>query len=80
MVLPKMNGIELAGRLESLHPEIKVLFMSGYTSNAVLAHGVLDPDKNFIQKPFTLDTLIQKTLALCSTCHPGEQSPETGRK
>ena len=80
MVLPKMNGIELADRLESLRPEIKVLFMSGYTDHAVLAHGVLDPDKNFIQKPFTLDTLTQKTLALCSTCHPGEQSPETGRK
>lgn len=80
MVLPKMNGIELAGRLEALRPEINVLFMSGYTGHAVLANGVLDPDKNFIQKPFTLDTLTHKTLALCSTCYPSAQSPKADRK
>lgn len=80
MVLPKMNGIELAGRLESLRPEIEVLFMSGYTDHAVLAHGLLDPDKNFIQKPFTLDMLTQKTMGLCSTCYPSEQSPKADRK
>jgi CheY-like chemotaxis protein len=60
IVLPKMNGLELAEGLKSTHPDIKVLFMSGHTDHAFLAHEVLDPDKNFIQKPFTLDTLIQK--------------------
>ena len=61
IVLPKMNGFELAEGLKSTHPAIKVLFMSGHTDHAFLAHGVLDPDKNFIQKPFTLDTLTRKT-------------------
>ena len=70
MVLPKMNGIDLAGHMESMHPDIKVLFMSGYTDHAVLARGILDPDRNFIQKPFTLDTLIQKTREVLLACPP----------
>jgi DNA-binding NtrC family response regulator len=61
MVLPKMSGFELAEYLKSVHPEVKVLFMSGYTEHSVLEQGILDPDKNFIQKPFALDALIRKT-------------------
>jgi len=61
MVLPKMSGAELAECLKSIHPDIKMLFMSGYTDHAVLAQGILDPDKNFIQKPFALDALTRKT-------------------
>ncbi|MBU2573528.1 MAG: response regulator [Elusimicrobia bacterium] len=70
MVLPKMNGSELAAQLALMCPEIKVLFMSGYTDHAVLAQGMLDPDKNFIQKPFTLDALIQKARGICPACTP----------
>lgn len=80
MVLPKMNGIELAGRLEAFRPGIKVLFMSGYTDHTVLAQGILDPEKNFIQKPFTLDTLTRKAQELCSTYYPVEKSSKAGRK
>jgi len=80
MVLPKLNGIELAGRLESLRPEIKVLFMSGYTDHDVLAQGIPDPARNFIQKPFTLDLLTQKTRELCSICYPVEKSSKADRK
>ncbi|MDO8806452.1 MAG: response regulator [Elusimicrobiota bacterium] len=80
MVLPKMNGIELAGRVGTLRPEIKVLFMSGYTDHTALAQGILDPDKNFIQKPFTLDMLTRKTRELCSTCYPVEKSLKAARK
>lgn len=78
MVLPKMNGSELAVQLASVRPEIKVLFMSGYTDHAVLAQGMLDPDKNFIQKPFTLDALIQKARGICPACTPPPPRPKGG--
>lgn len=70
MVLPKMSGFELAERLKTLHPGIKMLFMSGYTEHAVLAQGILDTEKNFIQKPFALDVLIQKTREILLACTP----------
>ena len=76
MVLPKMSGFELAERLKTLHPDIKILFMSGYTEHAVLAQGILDTEKNFIQKPFALDVLIQKTREILLACTP----PPTARK
>lgn len=60
MVMPNMTGVELAERMRTEHPGIKVIYMSGYTDHTVLAGGVLSPDKTFIQKPFTLDLLTQK--------------------
>ncbi len=60
MVLPELNGFELARRLRSRHPDLPVLFMSGYTEHAALEDEILDPARNFIQKPFTLDTLTRK--------------------
>lgn len=73
MVLPKMSGFELAECVKSIHPDIKMLFMSGYTEHSVLEQGVLDPDKNFIQKPFALDALTRKTrevLSQTAQTHP----------
>jgi CheY-like chemotaxis protein len=60
VVMPRMSGHELAKRLESSHPEAKVLYMSGYTDNAIVLHGVLVEGVNYIQKPFTVDALTKK--------------------
>jgi PAS domain S-box-containing protein len=60
VVMPEMNGRELAKKLLSLYPGLKRLFMSGYTADVIAHHGVLDEAMKFIQKPFTLDALAAK--------------------
>jgi CheY-like chemotaxis protein len=57
VVMPEMNGRDLAKNLQSLYPELKRLFMSGYTANVIAHHGVLDVGVHFIQKPFSIQTL-----------------------
>jgi two-component system cell cycle sensor histidine kinase/response regulator CckA len=53
VVMPHMSGPELAARLLKVRPTLKVLFMSGYTDDAIVRHGVLEGDVAFLQKPFT---------------------------
>jgi two-component system cell cycle sensor histidine kinase/response regulator CckA len=60
VVMPKMGGRELVGKLASLRPGIKVLYMSGYTDNSIVHHGILMEGTNYIQKPFTLEGLARK--------------------
>lgn len=60
VVMPLMDGRELSERVKTLKPGVKVLFMSGYTSNAISHHGVLEPGVQFIQKPFTRQDLALK--------------------
>jgi len=60
VVMPAMNGAELRDRVVALHPDIKVLFMSGYMENMIARHGVLDAGVHFIQKPFSKNWLAQK--------------------
>jgi FixJ family two-component response regulator len=53
-----MSGSELARRLQSLRPEIEVLYMSGYADDAVFRNGLLEPGVAFLQKPFSKETLL----------------------
>lgn len=57
VVMPEMNGRDLAERMNSLHPNMKKLFMSGYTANVITQRAVLDVDIHFIQKPFSIQLL-----------------------
>jgi len=60
LIMPGMNGRELAEKLGSLKPGLKSLFMSGYTANVIAHHGVLDEGLIFIQKPFSVKNLARK--------------------
>ncbi len=60
VVMPKMNGRDLARNLLSLHPHLRSLFMSGYTADIIAPHGVLDEGMCFIEKPFSLNDLAAK--------------------
>ena len=60
LVMPGMNGKELAERLQANHPDLKCLFMSGYTADVIAHHGVLQAGVAFLQKPFTVQTLAVK--------------------
>ena len=72
VVMPEMNGRDLAKNLLSLYPDLKRLFMSGYTANVIAHHGVLDEGVHFIQKPFTLKDLAAKVRGALSTGSPNE--------
>jgi len=60
VVMPGMSGRILANRLSALRPGMKLLFMSGYTDDAIVHYGVLDADTPFIQKPFAPHVLAQR--------------------
>ncbi len=64
VIMPEMNGKELADRLQILRPGIAHLFMSGYTSNLITPKGVSDDGVNFIQKPFSLKDMAHKVRAV----------------
>ncbi|HNY27284.1 MAG TPA: PAS domain S-box protein [Candidatus Sumerlaeota bacterium] len=75
VVMPEMNGRDLARRILSLYPDLKCLFMSGYTANVIAHHGVLDEGVQFLQKPFTLKDLSAKIRATLDS----EQGDKPGK-
>ncbi|MGE0453565.1 MAG: response regulator [Vicinamibacteria bacterium] len=60
LIMPRLGGREAAERLQAARPEVKVLYMSGYTGSAAEHHGPLEARHAFIQKPFSLDSLRRK--------------------
>jgi CheY-like chemotaxis protein len=60
VIMPEMNGKELADQVLLSHPETKVLFISGYTADAIDQHGISDESLNLLQKPFTASILAAK--------------------
>jgi DNA-binding NtrC family response regulator len=60
VILPRMNGRQLSQRATALCPGIKVVFMSGYTDDAIAHHGILEPGIAFIEKPLSPQTVLRK--------------------
>jgi PAS domain S-box-containing protein len=75
VIMPTMNGKELAERVQTMRPGIHVLFTSGYTADAIAHRGMLDPGIDFLEKPFTLDALAAKIREALD--HPAGPSAET---
>ncbi len=66
VILPKISGRQIAERLSPLRPEMKVLFMSGYTDDAIMQHGVLESDVAYLQKPLTPEKLTRAVREVLS--------------
>jgi CheY-like chemotaxis protein len=77
VVMPGMNGRELSEALAGLHPDMKILFMSGYTDDTVVRHGVLEKGMAFLQKPFTPDSLLRKVRDVLDTRPDAIRSAES---
>ncbi|MCA9620894.1 MAG: response regulator, partial [Myxococcales bacterium] len=74
VVMPGMNGRELARRLVAERPGLRVLFTSGYTDNVIAHHGVLDPGVHFLAKPYSLDALMSLVRQILDEPPPGAGS------
>ena len=64
VVMPGMNGREMVETILERRPDTKTLFMSGYTEDAISHQGALDPEVNFLPKPFTPSILLRKVREL----------------
>ena len=64
VVMPEMSGRELAKEALSRRPDLKVVYTTGFSRNAVIHNGILDPDVNFLAKPFTVENLARKVRSV----------------
>src|SRR6185369_2825592 len=71
VVMPGMSGPDLAVSLHRERPDVPVLYMSGYTDDAIVQHGILNPGTHFIQKPFTPTRLVQRVHEVLSGVRTG---------
>ena len=78
VMMPNMTGPQLARRLRELRPELNVLFMSGYTANAILDQGLLEPGAPFLSKPFSPTSLALAVRSILDG-HPISGIPRTSR-
>ena len=69
--MPDMNGRDLASHLSVLRPDMKVLYMSGYTNSFIFHHGILNPDADLIQKPFSPSDLTRRVLEVLTEVRAG---------
>ncbi len=75
VVMPSMNGKELAARISRLRPESKVLFMSAYSDEIITSHGVVPAGVNLIRKPFRVEDLVRKIEEVLASGIPWSQLP-----
>jgi PAS domain S-box-containing protein len=74
VIMPGMSGRQLADELRSSRPDARVIFMSGYTGDAIGQHGVLEPGVNFLQKPFASDSLLRKVRDVLNEAPPSHEN------
>jgi CheY-like chemotaxis protein len=67
VIMPGMNGREVYERMAQLRPDLKVLYMSGYTQSAIVHRGVLEPGTAFVQKPFTIPGFLERVREVLDT-------------